>query len=56
MIKKMFPWYMFGSREGKGKEKIKRKDENVCLICKSREMKRRECVIYFNTLVNWRSE
>ena len=39
MIKKMFPWYMFESREVKEKEK--KKEENVCLVCKSREMKRR---------------
>ena len=56
MTKKMFFWYMFESREGKGKEKKKKK--NVCLVCiyKSREMKRRKFVIYFNALINWRSE
>ena len=37
---------MFGSREEKGKEK-----KNVCLVFKSREMERRKCVIYFNTLI-----
>ena len=46
---------MFGSREVKEKEKRKKK-KNVCLDCKSRKMKRRKCVIYFNTLINWRSE
>ena len=56
MIKKMFPWYMFGAGRGREKEKEKKKKKKEKMFVWFAKMKRRKCIIYFNTLINWRSE